>query len=150
MELLDGFLSLEFHVITSDFVRNEIKSEAIKEKFNSLVKNKKIGVESLSGDELEECLRIKRTRPGLSMADCSVLFLAKKHCAILLSGDMPVRTTAKAMELEYHGILWAMDKMTERGIITRKTAGEKLLLLMTINNRLPQKECQKRLDRWSR
>ncbi|MFP4369737.1 MAG: hypothetical protein ACLFR2_09170, partial [Candidatus Kapaibacterium sp.] len=82
------------------------------------------------------------------MHDCSVIFLAEKYKAILLSGDKAIRTTAKTIGIEYHGILWALDQLIEQKIITSKTAKDKLKYLMSINNRLPQKECQKRIDQW--
>ena len=44
-------------------------------------------IESLSIEDLGEALKIKEIKAGLSMPDCSVLFLAQKHDAILLSGD---------------------------------------------------------------
>lgn len=83
------------------------------------------------------------------MQDCSVIFLAEKYKAILLSGDRAIRITAKTIGIEYHGILWALDQLIEQNIITSKTAKDKLIYLMSINNRLPQKECQKRIDRWN-
>lgn len=87
MKLLDEFLSLKYHFITSDFVQSEIKSPETKKKFSNLIKNKKIKIESLSIEDLGEALKIKEIKAGLSMPDCSVLFLAQKHDAILLSGD---------------------------------------------------------------
>lgn len=150
MELLDEFLSLDYHFITSDFVQSEIKSPETKKKFSNLIKKKKIKIESLSFEELEEADKMKKYKSGLSMHDCSVIFLAEKYKAILLSGDKAIRSTAKIIGIEYHGILWALDKLIEQQIITSKAAKEKLTYLMSINNRLPQKECQKRIDRWSR
>jgi predicted nucleic acid-binding protein len=82
------------------------------------------------------------------MPDCSVIYLAQKHDAILLSGDKPVRLAAKSVGIEYHGVLWALDEMIKQSIIPKKTAKIKLQQLMLTNNRLPKSECKKRLERW--
>jgi predicted nucleic acid-binding protein len=148
MDLIDEFLSLNYSFLTSDFVQSEIKSEKAKSKFESITKKGLIKIESLSFEEMTEAYKLKELKAGLSMPDCSVIYLAQKHDAILLSGDKPVRLAAKSVGLEYHGVLWALDEMIKQSIIPKKTAKIKLQQLMLTNNRLPKSECKKRLERW--
>jgi len=90
---------------------------------------------------------IKRS---LSIADHSVLFIATKLEAMIISGDLVVRKTCQALKIEVHGILWILDQCLAKEQITHKEAHSKLSGLMGYNKRLPAKDCQSRLDLWSK
>lgn len=109
-----------------------------------------ITVESLDYEQLSEAYNLKSEQPGLSVPDCSVIILAKKYDAIVLSGDRLLRNKAKEFGLEYHGILWILDTLVESNKITTIIAFQKLKELMYNNNRLPISECNKRLEKWAK
>ena len=119
MDLLDICLSLDFDFITSDFVNSEIKTETLKLIINDYKSKNLISIESLNAEQLSEALKIKLEQPGLSIPDCSVIILAQKHNAIILSGDRALRNKAKQSGIEYHGILWILDTLIECKRITK-------------------------------
>jgi len=84
----------------------------------------------------------------LSEPDCSCLYLAKEINATILTCEKLLTKVAKNLNLDVHGSLWILDRLLDTSIITRRIAYSKLKDLMSINPRLPVKECQKRLKRW--
>jgi predicted nucleic acid-binding protein len=149
LDLLEICLSLDFDFITSDFVNSEIKTETLKLIINDYKSRNLISIESLNTKQLTEALKINKEQPGLSIPDCSVIILAQKHNAIILSGDKALRNKAKQSGIEYHGILWILDTLIECNRITKETASIKLEELMKTNKRLPASDCNKRLEKWS-
>lgn len=150
INLLDAFLSLDYYVMTTDMVRSEIKGKDLKRRIDDYCDGNILRIETLSYDELLEINRIKAEQPGLSVPDCSVVLLAKKFDAMLLSGDRLLRNKANELGIECHGILWIMDELVLENRITPRIASQKLKDLMATNNRLPHSECHKRLDKWKK
>lgn len=70
---------------------------------------------------------------GLSMPDKSVLMYAATIEAVVLSGDMKIRKTAKQLGLEYHGILWIFEQLMISNLIDKKEAIQKLNDLIAKN-----------------
>jgi len=148
IDLIDEFFRLDYDVITSDFVRNEITDEMQSSKIEKYILLGKLAVKLLEGEELFELLRLKSKYSALSIQDCSVVYLVKRENGILLSGDRTARFAAKEQGTEYHGILWVFDRLLESKIITYNVAIAKMELLMEINNWLPAEECEKRIRKW--
>lgn len=59
---------------------------------------------------------------SLSETDKSVLHVANKLNACVLSSDKTVRNCAKNKDIEYHGMIWIFDKLVETNILTKKEA----------------------------
>lgn len=92
---------------------------------------------------------------SLSEVDKTVLFLAEKLNATVLSSDKAVRNYAKSQTVDYHGMLWIFDCLIEQKILTKKEAGDKLKELISLNviyqnNSKLMGEFRKRLDKWER
>lgn len=91
---------------------------------------------------------------SLSETDKSVLHIANKLNACILSSDKTVRNCAKNKEIEYHGMVWIFDKLVEASILTEKEAAAKLKQLVATNyifqnNKPLVDEIKKRLKLWS-
>lgn len=91
---------------------------------------------------------------SLSETDKSVLHVANKLNACVLSSDKTVRNCAKNKNIEYHGMIWIFDKLVEANILTKKEAANKLKQLVATNfifqnNKPLVDEIQKRLKLWS-
>jgi hypothetical protein len=84
----------------------------------------------------------------LSYTDSTVIFLALKLEASVLTGDGPLRKFCDTKKIEVHGILWLFDKFIIRGLLAKEFAAEKLEALLLYNERLPKSECTKRLTEW--
>lgn len=90
---------------------------------------------------------------SLSETDKSVLYVANKLNACILSSDKTVRNCAKNKDIEYHGMIWIFDKLVEGNILTRKDAANKLKQLVATNfifqnNKPLVDEIQRRLKLW--
>jgi predicted nucleic acid-binding protein len=85
---------------------------------------------------------------NVSVTDCSVWYYAKQHDYILLTGDRQLRVRAIGANVAVKGIVFVFDLMVEHRLITPTFAADKLEELYHINQRLPKKIIQERLDSW--
>lgn len=90
---------------------------------------------------------------SLSEADKSVLHIANKINASVLSSDKTLRNCAKNKDIEYHGMIWIFDKFVGTSTLTPKEAKNKLKQLVAVNflfrnNQLLVEEIDKRLKIW--
>ncbi len=151
LELLDVFFSLNLEIHTSLDVFNELYPEqkSILQTFAIVNKLKIHNIDSKSRMEI-----MKTTFPlGLSEVDKTVLYLAEKYSALVISSDKAVRNFAKKCTIECHGILWIFDQMIEHHKISKALAISKLEELIAKNkiyqNNLKLRvEFQKRMDVW--
>lgn len=129
--LINPFFELSLEVHTSLDVINELNATqiAILKAYQS---TGKLTVHNISNTERQQILNSKYPKT-LSASDQTVLFLAEKHQAILLSSDKPVRHNANVKAIEYHGMLWIFDQLVEQGMITPVDASEKIKILFTTN-----------------
>jgi predicted nucleic acid-binding protein len=145
--LIDSFFRLEYDFQVTDMVLAEVQED------NSPDLAPFIGEGSLTkkGFTFEELLQIQLLEvenAALSIADCSCLYYSKKISATLLTGDAALRRIAEQKGIPVHGMIWILDELVEEEIITKQEAREKLIELMGVNSRLPEKECLKRLRAW--
>jgi hypothetical protein len=102
-------------------------------------------------DFIEICL--EKYPKSLSEADKSVLHIANKINACVLSSDKTLRNCAKNKDIEYHGMIWIFDKFVEISVLTKKKAANKLTQLVSSNfvfqnNSKLVEEIEKRLKIW--
>ncbi|MCB9194852.1 MAG: hypothetical protein H6600_09785 [Flavobacteriales bacterium] len=151
LELTISFFSLDYEIHTSLDVFNELypEQQQLLKAFTSVGKLKIHNILE------EDRLTIMQTKYPLSLSemDKTVLYLAKKHSAIVLSSDKAVRNYAKAQAIDYHGMLWIFDGLIEQNILTPKQASDKLTELISLNiiyqnNAKLMNEFKKRLDLW--
>jgi hypothetical protein len=103
----------------------------------------------LSFEELGAVARLEREVGSKArFNDCSVLFLARKLDAMLLSCDKALRDAAQARHIEVHGTLWIMDQLVERKIIPPAVIAAKLEHLLSSERYLPKVDCAVRLKKW--
>jgi len=69
---------------------------------------------------------------------------------MVLSGDGPVRKEAERQQLEVHSTPWLLNFMVSVSSIDPSIAADKLELLMSINKRLPYRECFKLMESWKK
>lgn len=133
-------------IYTTQNVLDELDEDQI-QLLKELIQNNLIVIYAFSKEEQDEFSNyfIKR---GLSLADHSVIFLAEKIDATVLSGDSLVRTTCHERKLEVHGVLWLLDECIDKKHLSHHQAHEKLTVLMNYNKRLPVKECEARIHKW--
>ena len=106
-------------------------------------------VVGLTGAQLSE---IQGTMAGrynrASRRDLASLIYARDHGVTLLTGDGPLRKAATAERVEVHGVLWLLDRLLLREVVTRPEACRSLELIVEGGARLPRREVSKRLAAW--
>lgn len=149
LELIDAFLKLEFDLHTTDFVLEELNDEQ-KTPIINLNNGKKLTViETTDSLDFRGITSILEKSTGLSFEDCSVWYYSKKMSGILLTGDGKLRKQACKDDIEVRGIIYLFDVLLNQNLISFQEAIEKIKQLLLLNNRLPTKEIDKRIDLWS-
>ncbi|RYD74494.1 MAG: hypothetical protein EOP53_18160 [Sphingobacteriales bacterium] len=150
LDLIAGFFELDLDAHTSVDVHNELDTEQ-KEILQPLIDRSQLTIHTLTGEELL-AINAAGYPKALSNSDKTVLFLAEHMDAVLLSSDKLVRNTAKNKGIDYHGLLWVMDKLLEQSIISKVLAIQKMKLLMGFtfyrNNMGLMEEMKKRVALW--
>lgn len=151
LDLTVAFFSLDLEIHTSLDVFNELYPEQ-KTVLNAFLSVEKLYIHNIDAKSRLEIMETAYPL-GLSEVDKTVLYLAKKYDALVLSSDKAVRNFAKKHTIDYHGILWIFDQMIAQEKMTKNSAILKLTELIS-KNRIYQNnvklrgEFQKRIDRW--
>ena len=148
--LLDRALELPFVMETTDFICIEVQTPKQAYALSECIRIGSLSVVSSSIVQLAAIGALQEENPQLSIADCSVVFHALDRSGIVLSGDGRLRREAEARKLEVHGTPWVLGLMVEHHLLDSDTAIEKLEYLLSVNRRLPQKECSKLIDFWKK
>jgi hypothetical protein len=151
LNLTPDFFTLNFEIHTSLDVFNEVYPEQ-QQLLNVFVKEGRLKVHSLQSAER---IAIMATAYPISLSevDKTVLYLAKKHDAIVLSSDKTVRNYAKSQAIDYHGMLWIFDQLIAQNILSSAAAATKLKELIAANifyqnNSTLMLEFKKRIKIW--
>lgn len=151
LNLTNYFFSMDFEIHTSLDVLNELYPEQ-RQILNAFISVGKLEIHNIL--EVDRIEIIKTSYPrSLSEVDKTVLFLAKKHNALVLSSDKVLRNYAKSQAIDHHGMLWIFDQLIDQGILSKTQAAEKLKELIACNiiyqnNSKLMKEFEKRLGNW--
>ena len=149
--LTDSFFNLDFEIHTTTAVLYELYNEQqqILKAYQSV---NRLTIHNLQEQDFIE-IHLQEYPKSLSETDKSVLHVANKLNACVLSSDKTLRNCAKNKEIEYHGMIWIFDKFVEISILTKKEAATKLKRLIATNfiyQNNPQlvDEIEKRLKLW--
>jgi len=151
LEITAEFFDLKIEIHTTIDVWNELFADQ-QEILKAYKSVGKLTVHVLDQGDHEQMSPFNFPR-SLSDPDKSVIYLAHKIKAMVLSSDGPVRRFAKGISIERHGMFWILDELVDQKIITKTEAAQKLQLLtetnlMYLNNRKLQKEIEKRMGEW--
>ncbi len=146
MNLLSEVFMLPCEIHTIDMVLLEIEKIDQKEKIMSFVEIGKLKIYETESNELSDVLALKSG--NLSITDAAVWYHARKHSALLLTGDNRLRRLAEADNVRVAGVLYILDKLINCKIIPTSYAAECLEQLKMKNKRLPQTEVDNRLKMW--
>jgi rRNA maturation endonuclease Nob1 len=131
LQLSSEFFRLPIEIHTSLDVFNELYSEQ-KEFLKAYRSLDKLIVHNLSSQEKNR-IREEKFPGSLSENDKTVIFLADKLNATVISSDKAVRNYAKSKAIEYHGMLWILDKLIEFKLINPHEAIVKIKVLFSRN-----------------
>ena len=151
IELTTNFFSLHLEIHTSLDVMHELY-ESHRSLLTRYLDSGKLIVHNLTDQDRNQILTENYPK-SLSQMDKTVLHLALKMNAIVLSSDRVVRNFAKSKNLQFHGILWVFERLVDEQIIPSETACAKLIQLISSNvfyqnNPHLMKEVKSMLERW--
>lgn len=151
LDLVASFFNLEIEIHTTTAVYFELypEQQLVLKAYQSVGR---LEIHNLQERDFIEIHSEKYPR-SLSETDKSVLHLANKLNACVLSSDKVLRNCAKNKEIEYHGMLWIFDQLVDSTELTKKEAGNKLRQLLQTNfvfrnNQQLVLEIEKRLKTW--
>jgi predicted nucleic acid-binding protein len=123
-------LQLEIHTTTNVIFELDVEQQAELALFEQAGK---IHVHVLTPDDFTE-IQSNYLSKSLSIADKSVLFLAVKLDAIVLSSDRLVRSHAKQVGLNYHGLIWIIQFMINQQVLVPIKAQQAVLFMLNNPN----------------
>jgi len=151
LDLVASFFNLEIEIHTTTAVYFELypEQQLVLKAYQSVGRLK---IHNLQEKDFIEIHSEKYPR-SLSETDKSVLHIANKLNACVLSSDKVLRNCAKNKGIEYHGMLWIFDQLVESTELRKKEAGDKLRQLLQTNfvfrnNQQLVLEIEKRLNTW--
>jgi len=151
LDLVVPFFELDIEVHTSLDVFNELNEEQ-RQLLSAYQSMGRLTIHILQQADREAMHGCGFPR-SLSEMDCTVLYLATRLDAMVLSSDKVVRNFAKKKSIDYHGMLWIFDELVRQECVTATIAADKLKQLMVSNqiyqnNEMLLKEMGKRLSKW--
>lgn len=124
LDLVEPFFEMPFDIHTTFDVFDELYPEQ-QQKLSVYQSANQLTIHNLIQEDKEKIQETVFPR-ALSDNDKTVIYLADKLHALLLSSDKPVRNYSKAKSIEYHGMLWIFDKLLESNKITFQLAIQKI------------------------
>lgn len=151
LSLIESFFNLELEIHTTSAVLFELYPEQ-REVFQAYRSVGKLEIHNLQEKDFIEIYNENYPK-SLSEADKSVLHIANKIDACVLSSDKTLRNCAKNKGIEYHGMLWIFDQLVEMEVLNPLEAKAKLEQLVASNflfrnNQTLVEEIVKRLKAW--
>jgi predicted nucleic acid-binding protein len=151
LRLTSQFFGLQVEIHTSLDVYNELYLEQ-QELLKAYQSIGKLIIHNITEGERIQIQNEKFPR-SLSEIDKSVIFLAEKHNAMILSSDKAVRNFARDRAIEFHGMLWIFDRLIEFNLITKPEAINKIQNMIANNviyrnNMELVSEITKRIEKW--
>jgi hypothetical protein len=131
LRLTARFFTLDIEIHTSSLVMDELSHDQ-KEILSEYVSTGRLVINAFTPEYYSEMKTITYPK-SLSLADKSVLLFAQKLKAIVLSSDKLVRFYAKNNTIDYHGLIWIIDKLVENGTLLPAAAIKKLQDLLSMN-----------------
>jgi rRNA-processing protein FCF1 len=151
IDLITSFFHLELEIHTTTSVIYELYPEQ-QQVLRAYQSVDRLIVHNLQEQDFMEIVSEAYPK-SLSESDKSVLHIANKLNACVLSSDKALRNYAKNKEIKYHGMIWIFDTLLETSILTPKEAANKLKQLVATNfvfrhNQQLVVEIEKRLKLW--
>lgn len=143
--LLEIFFSMGLSVYTTPNVIAEITEPEQAALISGYVNSGHLKVDG-NGD-VSLISTIIKENPALSPADGSVLELAIRLQATILTSDGSLRRVSKAKHVHVRGSLWVIEEMIIRELLNKEAALEKLQQYPAVNPRAPKKEIEALIEK---
>lgn len=142
-------LEIEIHTTTSVYFELYPEQQQVLKAYQTV---EKLLVHNLKEQDFIEIYSEEYPK-SLWETDKSVLHIANKLNACVLSSDKVLRNCAKNKDIEYHGMIWIFDRLVEASLLTPNEAANKLKQIVATNfvfrnNQPLVAEIEKRLKIW--
>ena len=117
--LLSSFYKLDLLIVTTPQVIDEIKSEEQHAEISPYIETGRLQIDRFG--VFESIITITDTNPGLSFTDASVLEVASRRNATILSSDKSLRNESQRRGLTVRGLLWILETLYTHQIIEIST-----------------------------
>ncbi|MBK7946396.1 MAG: hypothetical protein IPJ85_14310 [Flavobacteriales bacterium] len=145
VDALEAFFALGFEVHTTGFVTNELNKEQ-----SALllphIGGGRLHLDRFTDAEIQE-IEVMTTRNLLHFTDRSVIRLAEKLTAMVLSGDGRLWKECQARRLEVHGSIWVIEQLWVKRLVQPLSCIQCLEDLKRINSRLPKDKIDALIER---
>lgn len=142
------FFSLPWEVHTTRLVMEELTHTNQRAVIDSFASRGKLIIDCFTSDDYQELHEQYAEISNLSLADCSIWYLAHKTHYSLLTGDKNLRREAEKDGIEVHGIVYVIQAMVDELLLTPSEAINVLQQLQRKNHRLPKDDIESYLRRW--
>lgn len=149
--LMEEFFTLPWEVHTTDFVMLELLKEGQREVVARYQEDGRLHVPVFEAKEIlsvNELYQVHSRKTNVSFTDCSVWYYAKTNKYTLLTGDRKLRKSSLLDGVEVHGVIYVIDQLVEKGILTARVASQRLKALAEQNPRLPKDAIEVRIKKW--
>jgi rRNA-processing protein FCF1 len=143
--LLDEAAALPYELACPDTVAAELEEPS----GVSLVAGRATVI-PLGADGVARVSVLAQRYPKPSPTDLAALVLAEELKCVLVTGDRPLCTAARAEGVTVHGVLWVLDGLVAAGAVEPERAADGVEAMLTRGAHLPDDECSSRLVRWRR
>jgi predicted nucleic acid-binding protein len=141
LNLVSPFFNLDLTVLTTPQVIAEIMDLEQLRVIREYIETERLVVDGEG--ELEAIDDILGENKGLSFADSSVLELAIRKNATVLSSDGSLRKVSIKQNLTVRGMLWIIEELYNKGIVNVNDALNALSAYATMNPRTPKSDIDK-------
>lgn len=148
IQVLPEFFALDWEILTTDFVFNEILRANQMEVFDVYEKSERLKKLSFTSEEEMQVRNFKTKLSIHSIADKTILWKALQLEATLLTCDKKLREEAEGHAIEVRGSIWVIEQLVENGIINSTRGISLLEKLKMTNNRLPLDLIDRLIKKW--
>jgi len=145
--LLELWFSLGIPTVTTDFVAMELRKGSQWAVVEGLIESGLLRVVEFKPSEIL-IIRALAKLHGVSLPDGSVIHLAERNSAHILSGDRRVRRVSETLGIHVRGVLWVLDTLVAESVIPKARAASALRLMVDRGARLPEDEVLLRIKQW--
>lgn len=146
LQMLGYLFNIDIEIHTTREIVDQLTTPQ-NEKVDYFAQAELLYVHHFNAAELQEIVEMPAPR-ALDIPDKSVVYLAKKLNAAVLTGDGPLRKFCAKGDLDVKGILWLFDVFLKQELITYSVAIERMNFLLSFNDRLPKDDCLSRIRLW--
>lgn len=145
VDSLEAFFALGLEVHTTGFVTNELNKEQAALLLTHIGGGRLL-IDRFTDEEIRE-IDAMTTRNQLHFTDRSVIRLAEKLTAMVLSGDGRLWKECQARRLEVHGNIWVVEQLWVKRLVQPLSCIQRLEDLKRINSRLPKEKIDALIER---